>query len=747
MQESPIFDFLNSLSPIKPVKSIHVTQTINPFTFASLPSVLTSPHVGSLSRSRFVRWRQLYDSSKFEFSCDDGSTVLINRTVENTSAKLGEHQENRDSRLFLGEIDGDPSYDISNIGAEFARCSDSKCSSPRCDIKVEQIEECSTNSSTLFPFTQKPFQRDLCEIEVNLEGLCQADQNKEAISCDWENLMFDDPDLLKLESSNYNLLHNKPAYAEAIFRERSEGENMATLPDEGIEVLEITEPHDIFTSSRNNCNEKKDGDLKEFSSSISNSELDPLNLIQQSCISILKISGSYHERRRCCLIFGTSESQIGHLEDNAGSDSSILQQSVGSTFLSDRHSVSTNMGNESSGCILREMSLHRHALAVNQNDYKIDKNETSDSRRLLLGSCSSISFNSSVADLEFQTNISEQESNTLENGVFPMEDDGRVYGYAAAEEINQCTPKRKRFRSESPRDGETCKRCNCKKSKCLKLYCECFAAGIYCMEPCACIDCFNKPVHIDTVLATRKQIETRNPLAFAPKVIKASDTRPESWEDLSKSPASARHKRGCNCKKSGCLKKYCECYQGGVGCSVNCRCERCKNTFGIKDGPCLTIMEADSEEDETNLMEKNVLDISLQKTDLRQNLGYAPSTSLQGIRQSVPHPYSTNKKTPTSSFPYNSSASSFYASQILRRPNFFQIPSRLDKRLQMVKEDDIPEFLQQGSSPIPCIKSVSPKRKRVLSPHSVGQSSPSFRSSRKLVLQSIPSFPCLTSNQ
>lgn len=59
-------------------------------------------------------------------------------------------------------------------------------------------------------------------------------------------------------------------------------------------------------------------------------------------------------------------------------------------------------------------------------------------------------------------------------------------------------------------------------------YCECFAAGVYCVEPCACIDCFNKPVHEDTVLATRKQIESRNPLAFAPKVIKGPDSITET---------------------------------------------------------------------------------------------------------------------------------------------------------------------------------------------------------------------------
>lgn len=31
--------------------------------------------------------------------------------------------------------------------------------------------------------------------------------------------------------------------------------------------------------------------------------------------------------------------------------------------------------------------------------------------------------------------------------------------------------------------------CNCKKSKCQKMYCECYLAGIKCTDNCRCINC------------------------------------------------------------------------------------------------------------------------------------------------------------------------------------------------------------------------------------------------------------------
>ncbi|XP_058065654.1 protein lin-54 homolog [Anopheles bellator] len=109
--------------------------------------------------------------------------------------------------------------------------------------------------------------------------------------------------------------------------------------------------------------------------------------------------------------------------------------------------------------------------------------------------------------------------------------------------------------------------CNCTKSQCLKLYCDCFANGELCFS-CNCKDCHNtQDFEGDRQKAIRITLE-RNPNAFKPK-IGSIGTR-DAGKRL--------HTKGCNCKRSGCLKNYCECYEAKIPCSSNCKCAGCRNT-------------------------------------------------------------------------------------------------------------------------------------------------------------------------
>uniref|UniRef100_A0A914Z4T0 CRC domain-containing protein n=1 Tax=Panagrolaimus superbus TaxID=310955 RepID=A0A914Z4T0_9BILA len=44
------------------------------------------------------------------------------------------------------------------------------------------------------------------------------------------------------------------------------------------------------------------------------------------------------------------------------------------------------------------------------------------------------------------------------------------------------------------------------------------------------------------------------------------------------------HTIGCSCKKSSCMKNYCECYEAKVACSERCSCRTCCNTENDREG-------------------------------------------------------------------------------------------------------------------------------------------------------------------
>ena len=95
--------------------------------------------------------------------------------------------------------------------------------------------------------------------------------------------------------------------------------------------------------------------------------------------------------------------------------------------------------------------------------------------------------------------------------------------------------------------------CTCKKTFCLKMYCECFSQGKKCLEDCACLNCKN-------VEGFEEVIEN------AKMGVKEGGSR-----------SCKLSEKRCNCKKSQCLKRYCECFNAGVGCGEGCKCEGCLN--------------------------------------------------------------------------------------------------------------------------------------------------------------------------
>jgi hypothetical protein len=125
--------------------------------------------------------------------------------------------------------------------------------------------------------------------------------------------------------------------------------------------------------------------------------------------------------------------------------------------------------------------------------------------------------------------------------------------------------------------------CNCKNSQCLKLYCECFATMSYC-DPklCSCKNCMNTVENEVSFYLKLKEIRKNsinNYFIKSPNSFKKIITNQLfGYSNVSNTVAIPNLDigisvfRSCTCKKSNCLKRYCECYQSGLSCNPQCKC-------------------------------------------------------------------------------------------------------------------------------------------------------------------------------
>lgn len=754
-EDSPVFNFIRSLSPIKPVKSTHIAQTFTSLPFTALPSVFTSPHANFHKDPSFLRRHQSLDPSNPDCSSENHNIVCRNGDFING---ISQRSKSSDKKVSV-EVHAEPCKEHSDFATEFPQTSRCGFYNPEgnmttCSAGAEAAVETAGMLTPIIPVAMKSSGKPLPEGE--------GQQQKE-----WP---IDASDLFIFSSPNdveafRELVHRSPDFGTACLSslmsrftpddvsgfERSQ---QVDLPSREQQQIEPPYPTDEAYGQKEAIKNLDYHNLDKFLDKYMSIQLDKNSHNDAgTCVPFdyTPVPNFHRGLRRRCLDF-----EIAELRKLSGDDSDYshiaLSQHDENTLVNDGQLPVESEG-DPLRCTLPGIGLHLNALATTSNDYQSVEHGNLLSENQLMNtqiSSSSLNLPNSHQSLhESLTSVASEDIGSADNGVLVVQDGSQSCAYPDSEELDHNSPQKKRRKAEHSEDM-ACKRCNCKKSKCLKLYCECFAAGVYCIEPCACLDCLNKPIHEDTVLATRKQIESRNPLAFAPKVIRASDSFPDTGDDSNKTPASARHKRGCNCKKSGCLKKYCECYQGGVGCSFNCRCEGCKNSFGRKDGSTLNGVEAEIIDEGKENIGKSVgnqrsLEVAKQRDPIQATPSayYGPSIQTTYSAKNEP-PRSTSLVTTSSSSVLHAGQNQGTHKHVAPQPEFEKHYDDNNNNNNSNAGGKMPEVLRSNDTPNAVIKTASPNGKRVSSPHSDFGSSPPLRSGRRLILKSIPSFPSLT---
>ncbi|XP_004955606.1 protein tesmin/TSO1-like CXC 3 isoform X1 [Setaria italica] len=732
-EDSPVFSFINNLSPIEPLKSAYNANSLQGYqsiNITSISSIFTSPHDNAHKEPRLPK-SSLGEISESEVCADGKNTNKPTKSTNAVRLFACTSTVTQETHTVTCSDVVDPPTVPCNLAqpAQFDNGSPdhntTPCHGVRSDLKQDKCRKLDVVQTVKSTVEKR---KCLFSTEIQLlDGGQPVNDNNEVLGCEWSDLIATTSgELLAFDSTmddHHRGMHLAAKNAESC------GYLLSKLAGDG-EISERAYPN---ASGQVYYQELVMGEdqtenaqiFQDGQQTISTEEIQDNIYEANGCIPLDYKVESQQQRgvRRRCLVF-----------EAAGFSNSVVQKESVEDL-----SVSTCKGKghvQTQPRGLRGIGLHLNALALTPKGKMACQDPMASA--LLPSSASEKDAHGKL--LCAGENFTHSGGELLE---FPM-DDCSSGGFPLNDHVSSqsVSPQKKRRKTDNGDDGEACKRCSCKKSKCLKLYCECFAAGVYCSEPCSCQGCLNKPIHEEIVLSTRKQIEFRNPLAFAPKVIRMSDASLETGEDPNNTPASARHKRGCNCKKSSCLKKYCECYQGGVGCSSNCRCESCKNTFGRRDAETELTEEMKQEGEQTENSgkekENDQQKANVQSEDhpLVELVPITPPFDLSSSLLKLPNFSSAKPPRPSKARSGSSRSSASKATTTLQS-------CKSSKAAGSGIDEEMPDILKEADSPSR-VKTTSPNRKRVSPPHNALSISPNRKGGRKLILKSIPSFPSLT---
>uniref|UniRef100_A0A0D9Y188 CRC domain-containing protein n=1 Tax=Leersia perrieri TaxID=77586 RepID=A0A0D9Y188_9ORYZ len=698
VEDSPVFNFINSLSPIPPPKpsdSAHNVQLFKSSDLAPVSSIFASPHVNPAKESKLL----IRDDSVQLSQESHSPNSVRTRTGATSSIRMIRCKnivsENCSIACCLNESNSSKTSQSIQLCGGSAESDKNQNSDGKKDLTTEQD---STNLEFVLLDQNGPEKMDSLLLGNIVSDNQLSEQQKDGLgSFDAVYMIAHQPnsDMLRLappfESETQlvsETLETDDVYCESLLNGGPSGSHIQnSAPDPHLYWAGAVEG-----SATDYTPQMLPGACQSQlvpNDQISNKLNEPSDYmpIDQN-VSSQNLRGM---RRRCLFNEKAGAS-------NKGVKNTPVRHSTNLTTPRRKTSSSDNKLKilRTPPCALPGIGLHLNALTAVPKEKAVIHNETQSSLNQASNVLSAVGSSPPIADLHTVNDDSSQATMV-----------------AYVDESSQGSPKKKRHKFDNG-DGTSCKHCSCKKSKCLKLYCECFHAGVFCSDPCSCQGCLNKPSNMEAVLSIREQIESRNPLAFAPKVI-----RTEPGQELA----------------------------GGVGCSVNCRCEGCKNAFGRREVEGVTLLSIEDAKrgcrEKNEGMKEETIDNDKQLVIYQDSTNLTPAESVlttpsvADCRPLAALPPLSSKK------PRSSTKLGGYSSRLEGPLKSDIVLSPFESYAEMMLGDGTSNTLKGELSPQNSVKVVSPNKKRVSPPRIGTGLSPICKSGRKLILKSIPSFPSL----